>query len=381
MHRLDLAPRAPPGGPSGRPRPARAGGRGRPRRPARGRGSRRRSAASRSEKADAAPSWKATASCSSKGIVTRPSSVPSRYSIGISSRKRSSCWARRACSSPVNGAAVNASSARAISPLRRAEARAVAGQRGPPERGEGRARLRRGAGPALARVLLGEDRPQPGGLGGELHPARVEAALVGGHRVVDELDQARLVGVEQVLLDPDRRLRAGRSAAPRGRPHRGRRVGGGRRVAGGLAEVAEQQPARGHVGTTGRDGLHRDAIGAAQQRRRGPPPRRGQRRLVPAARRRAADRSERRISAAARGSAAARPRASSPRKRRRAASAAGDRTLALGEEDRLLRVEEPLADPLGGAPRRRRRTPAAPPRRGSARATPSPAAASRRTRG
>ncbi len=61
---------------------------------------------------------KATASWISKSSVTLVSLTPRSYSTGTSARKRRSCWARRAASSGVNGAAVkpsSASAARAVS--------------------------------------------------------------------------------------------------------------------------------------------------------------------------------------------------------------------------------------------------------------------------
>ena len=52
----------------------------------------------------------AAASWISKSSVTRVSLVPRPYSTGTSARKRSSCWARRADSSEVSGAAVKSAS-------------------------------------------------------------------------------------------------------------------------------------------------------------------------------------------------------------------------------------------------------------------------------
>ena len=59
--------------------------------------------------------WNAIASWISKSSVTRPSLTPRPYSTGTSATKRSSCWARRADSAAVNGAAVKPSSAVSIS--------------------------------------------------------------------------------------------------------------------------------------------------------------------------------------------------------------------------------------------------------------------------
>ena len=66
---------------------------------------------SRSANAVAAPSRNATASWISKSSVTFVSLTPRSYSTGTSARKRSNCWARRADSSAVKGAAVKPSSA------------------------------------------------------------------------------------------------------------------------------------------------------------------------------------------------------------------------------------------------------------------------------
>ena len=56
--------------------------------------------------ADSAASTNAIPSVISKGVVTSVPDTPWSYSTGIRSTKRISCWARRACSSAVNGAAV-----------------------------------------------------------------------------------------------------------------------------------------------------------------------------------------------------------------------------------------------------------------------------------
>ena len=61
---------------------------------------------SRSASAARAPSRNATASWISKSLVTRPSLTPRPYSTGTSATNCSSCWARRAASSSVSGAAV-----------------------------------------------------------------------------------------------------------------------------------------------------------------------------------------------------------------------------------------------------------------------------------
>ena len=98
-----------------------------------------------------APSMNATASCSSNGIVTCPSSVPSSYSIGTRSRKRVSCAARRACSSGVNGAAVKPSRSVGHCVSRaRSNSALVALQRGRSSAAKSAGRLARSAAPRCA---------------------------------------------------------------------------------------------------------------------------------------------------------------------------------------------------------------------------------------
>ena len=106
----------------------------------------------RSASAARAPPWNATASWISKSFVTRPSLTPRPYSTGTSARNRSSCWARRAASSPVSGAAVKPSSGRRAA---RAGARVTARRVGP-------SRAARRASAANAACALARRRPRRG---------------------------------------------------------------------------------------------------------------------------------------------------------------------------------------------------------------------------
>jgi hypothetical protein len=118
-------------------------------------------------------------------------------------------------------------------------------------------------------MLAGEDAPVAGRLGRLLGAPRGEVALARRLGVVERVDQARLVGVEQVLLH---RQRGGaRRGACAGQALDGpRRVDAGAREAGGAAELAQQQPAlRGGAVAPGR-GRERDAVGAPEQRRAQP---------------------------------------------------------------------------------------------------------------
>ena len=131
----------------------------------------------RSSKAASVAVWNAIASWISKSSVTRPSLTPRPYSTGTSATKRSSCWARRADSSAVNGAAVKPSSAVSIS------ARAAATPRRSPLRGARRrsANVARGGGgrgvAAVLAVARREDLPVARRLRGGLGRARAEALL------------------------------------------------------------------------------------------------------------------------------------------------------------------------------------------------------------
>ena len=77
-----------------------------------------------------APVRNATASVISKSRVTWSPLTPRPYSTGTSERNCSSCWARRAASSGVNGAAVKPSSARVGGVERGRELASALGQRG-----------------------------------------------------------------------------------------------------------------------------------------------------------------------------------------------------------------------------------------------------------
>ena len=185
--------------------------------------------------------------------------TPRPYSTGTSARKRRSCWARRAASSAVNGAAVKPSSVGGRGVHR---SRAVAQRR---ERGARRLR-RRGA--AVLLVAVGEDLEVAGRLGGRLGAARRQVVLGASAGVVEQLAQARLVGVEQVLLDGLVRA-AGVELAVLEPLDGDRRVGARAREAGGGAELAQQQPLarRGRVAAL--DGRQRRRERPAQDRRAG----------------------------------------------------------------------------------------------------------------
>ena len=107
------------------------------------RGSRLASWSCRSASAAAAPVRNATASWISKSSVTRVPLTPRPYSTGTSARKRSSCWARRADSSAVSGAAVKLSSPAAIAARAARNAGDVAGRAAPRRARRTRARARR----------------------------------------------------------------------------------------------------------------------------------------------------------------------------------------------------------------------------------------------
>ena len=164
----------------------------------------------------------AIASWTSKSSVTRPSLTPRPYSTGTSATKRSSCWARRADSSAVNGAAVKPSSAWSISP--RALAAACSSPLSAASRSSAKARAGgvRGGRAAVLLVAGGEDLPVAGGLGGGLGLAGGEALLARAVGVLEQLAQARLVGVEQVL--GDREPRRARRQLALGEPRDGAAV-------------------------------------------------------------------------------------------------------------------------------------------------------------
>ena len=114
----------------------------------------------RSAKAPTAPVRKATASVISKSRVTWSSLTPRPYSTGTSSRNCSSCWARRAASSGVNGAAVK--------PTRDLSARSSAGA----ESGGRRQRGERAPTPRARRLRRDPRRSAARGSRSSPRPAR-----------------------------------------------------------------------------------------------------------------------------------------------------------------------------------------------------------------
>ena len=128
-------------------------------------GSRLASWSRRSSKAASAAVPNAIASWISKSFVTRLSLTPRPYSTGTSATKRRSCWARRADSAAVKGAAVKPSSAWSIS------ARAVVADWRSPLSAAVRSSRERARGgllggrAAVLPVARDEDLPVAGGLG------------------------------------------------------------------------------------------------------------------------------------------------------------------------------------------------------------------------
>ena len=175
---------------------------------------------------------------------------------------RISCWARRACSSGVNGAAVkwsSSASARRTAPGTRSGVAAKSGQGG--ELGVGGLALGRAA---LLLVFGRQHQPVAGGDRQGLGDRRLVAALALGRGLVEVLDQARLVGVEEVLADLRRRVGGG-EVARREPIERRRRVDARPREPGRLAEVADQQPFAGALGIVAPGVGERDLVGAAVQ--------------------------------------------------------------------------------------------------------------------
>ena len=164
-------------------------------------GSRLASWSRRSSKAASAAVPNAIASWISKSFVTRWSLTPRPYSTGTRATKRRSCWARRADSAAVKGAAVKPSSAWSISAAGGGGGLAVAALGGAAELGERARRGLLGGRAAVLPVARGEDLPVAGGLGGGLGLAGGETLLARGVRVLEQLALPRLVGVEQVLGD------------------------------------------------------------------------------------------------------------------------------------------------------------------------------------
>ena len=191
-----------------------------------------------------------------------------------------SCAARRACSSAVKGAAVKPSSACATS-LRAASKEAASPSRAAPlQRGEGARGLRGGRGAARPLVARREDGPEPGG---QRRRSRAQRApkprSAASSAAVELLDERGLVGVEQVLLHLEQRLARAEPAAAEGAHGQGG-VHARAREAGGLAELAQQQPGGRALGVAGAHARQRDRVGAAQQRGPQPAARGGQGHLV-----------------------------------------------------------------------------------------------------
>ena len=206
---------------------------------------------------------KATASCTSKGIVTLAVAVPLSYSFGTRSTKRSSWLARLICSSGVSGAAVK--------PSRSASTRSRAASKPPRRRRAGRGEPREVAvggaalGGAALLAVLGRDRPPVAehdrrGFG----EAAVEAAFGRLRGFVEVGEQARLEGVEQVLFDLQDGFVRG-DLAGRQFLQRGRAVDPGTGEAGRLAEVADLHPGPRLGGVAGPRGGDRDRHRAAAQ--------------------------------------------------------------------------------------------------------------------
>ncbi len=148
---------------------------------------------------------------------------------------------------------------------RRREGLAVAAQGAARQACEGGRGLLGGRGAAVALVLGFEQRPEPGRLGGALRPAGAEAALGGVVGLGEAVAQAGLVGVEQVLAHVEGHLaRALAPACERADGQRGVHAGTGE--AGGLAKLAQEEPARGPGSVTRAHRGQGRLVGAAQQR-------------------------------------------------------------------------------------------------------------------
>jgi hypothetical protein len=137
---------------------------------------------------------------------------------------------------------------------------------GAAQRREGGGRLV-GLGPAaVLGVACGEDLEVAGRLRRRLGAAHGQVALGALLRIVEQLAQACLVGVEQVL--GHRVVRAARvELALAEAADRDRGVGAGAREAGRGAELAQQQPTAGGPGVTLVDGRQRRGVGPAEDRR------------------------------------------------------------------------------------------------------------------
>ena len=322
-------------------------------------GSRLASWSCRSASAAAAPVWNATASWISKSSVTRVSLTPRPYSTGTSARKRSSCWARRADSSAVSGAAVKLSSpaetasraARyaATSPAAAAAASVVELL---PERVRGR--LARGPRRSAAPGSASRRRPAPptprgGSAGCAQRPRRRRrAGRAGG-------PGRRRAGP----CSPPGRRRPARSA-PRSRlrtasvasaPGRVRRVAVRNSRSSSQARAVRTSPARTASSVTAIAPRNSGALQRRRARRRArarprPPGRRPRR---PPGAPRAACGGPRRRQRARRRDARAQLAARSPRRPLRGAARGGP----VAEDQLGLRVEQAPAQRLGRLPRRR----------------------------
>ncbi len=205
-------------------------------------GSRFSSSDSRSEKAASTPSMKATASCTSKGIVTCPSAGP------LVELFRDQVEEAVQLARPVDllvggqrrrGEALEVG----FDPRPGGGEGALVGSRaGGGQALEVAVGLRPFGGSALLRVL-GGDRPPVAehdrrGFG----EAAVEVALGRLRGFVEVRQQARLEGVEQVFFDQQRPASRGPISPSRQFLDRGRTVDPGAGEAGRLAEVADLQP-------------------------------------------------------------------------------------------------------------------------------------------
>ena len=156
-----------------------------------------------------------------------------------------------------------------------AECARVPGRSGRAHPGEGALRARRRRGAAVLAVTVGEDGEVARGLRCGLGLAHGQRALPAGGDVVQQLAQARLVGVEQVLRRGSARTPGARAAGAQVRDGQ-RRVGDRAREARGGAEIPDQQPRPRPLGVPAADRAQRHGEGAAQhrgpRRPRAPPP-------------------------------------------------------------------------------------------------------------
>ena len=187
--------------------------------------------------------------------------TPRPYSTGTRAMKRSSCWARRAGSSAVKGAAVKPSSAGRSRPACAAAWPVAAASGGAAARANAAwwpaRRPRRGPAGIAARGSASSRRPAR-----RPRPRRRRSPLARGVGVVEQLTQARLVGVEQVLRDAPARARGGRSCRARARAARGVASTPGRVKRVAVRKSRSSSQARGARRRRGRGG-ERHRVGAA----------------------------------------------------------------------------------------------------------------------